>query len=112
MTPRTPPTATATLGTPATEGAFAPGAPWAVCISPGPTQYLYAADAYPGRIYKATLDGKVVGYFGTNGKQLKQFNWIHALHCQSENEIYAAEVLTWRVQKLLLKPRTTSSNNQ
>jgi len=33
-------------------GTMAPGAPWAVCITPGPTQYLYAADAYPGRIYK------------------------------------------------------------
>ena len=104
-----PPNATATLATPTKDGTFAPGAPWALCVSPGPTQFLYAADAFPGRIYKLTLDGKVLGYFGTNGKQLKQFNWIHALHCASENEIYAAEVLTWRVQKLTLKPARTSN---
>ncbi len=35
-----------------------PGAPWAVCITPGPNQVLYASDAYPGRIYKLSLDGK------------------------------------------------------
>src|SRR5437868_6189496 len=30
----------------------APGSPWAICITPGPREVLYAADAYPGRIYK------------------------------------------------------------
>src|SRR5580698_5428485 len=28
------------------------GSPWAICITPGPHQVLYAADGYPGRIYK------------------------------------------------------------
>ena len=28
---------------------------------PGPTQYLYSSDAFPGRIYKLSLDGKVLG---------------------------------------------------
>ena len=27
-------------------------APWAICISPGEPQYLWAADEHPGRIYK------------------------------------------------------------
>jgi len=40
-----------------TKGTMASGAPWAICITPGPHQYLYSADAYPGRIYKLTLDG-------------------------------------------------------
>ena len=81
-----------------------PGAPWAVCITPGPTQYLYAADAFPGRIYKMTLEGKIVGMFGKAGKQLKQFGWVHEIACPSENELYVAEVLNWRVQKLILHP--------
>ena len=34
---------------------------------PGPTQYLYSADAFPGRIYKLTLDGKVLGLLGSIG---------------------------------------------
>ncbi len=80
------------------------GAPWAICITPGPTQYLYSADAYPGRIYKVTLDGKVLGMLGTSGRQLKEFGWIHELACPSENEVYAAEILNWRVQKLILHP--------
>ncbi|HEY7209800.1 MAG TPA: peptidyl-alpha-hydroxyglycine alpha-amidating lyase family protein [Bryobacteraceae bacterium] len=83
-------------------GAMQPGAPWAVCITPGPTQYLYAADGFPGRIYKLTLNGKVLGMLGSTGRQLKQFGWIHELACPSENELYAAELLNWRVQKLIL----------
>jgi len=88
-------------------GTMAPGAPRAVCITPGPTQYLYSSDAYPGRVYKLTLDGKVVGVLGEAGKQLKQFGWIHEIACPSENEIYVGELLNWRVQKLTLHPSAT-----
>src|SRR5579863_1063409 len=85
-------------------GTMSPGAPWAICISPAPHQFLYASDAFPGRIYKLTLDGKVLGAFGESGKQLKQFGWIHEIACPSENELYVAELLNWRVQKLILEP--------
>ena len=85
-------------------GTMSPGSPWAICISPGPNQVLYSSDAFPGRIYKLTLDGKVLGMFGESGKQLKQFGWIHELACPSENELYVAELLNWRVQKLILQP--------
>jgi len=88
----------------ATTGTLAPGAPWAICITPGPNQVLYSADAYPGRIYKLSLDGKVLGMLGESGKQLKQFGWIHEMACPSENELYVAELLNWRVQKLILEP--------
>jgi DNA-binding beta-propeller fold protein YncE len=89
----------------ATEGGtFCPGAPWAVCITPGPNQVLYASDSYPGRIYKLSLDGKVLGVLGESGKQLKQFGWIHEMACPSENVLYVAEILNWRIQKLILNP--------
>ena len=81
-----------------------PGAPWALCITPGPNQVLYMSDAYPGRIYKLSLDGKVLGVLGQSGKQLKQFGWIHEIACPNENTLYVAELLNWRIQKLLLKP--------
>jgi DNA-binding beta-propeller fold protein YncE len=84
--------------------AMAPGSPWAICITPGPNQVLYSSDAYPGRIYKMTLEGKILGVLGESGKQLKQFGWIHEIACPSENELYVAELLNWRVQKLVLKP--------
>jgi len=89
----------------ATEGGtFCPGAPWALCITPGPNQVLYSADSHPGRIYKLTLDGKVLGVLGESGKQLKQFGWVHEIACPSENVLFVAEILNWRIQKLILHP--------
>jgi DNA-binding beta-propeller fold protein YncE len=93
----------------AVRGTMGPGAPWAICITPGPNQVLYASDAFPGRIYKMDLDGKILGVLGKAGKQLKQFGWIHEIACPSENEIYVGEVLNWRVQKLVLHPDKTQS---
>ena len=81
------------------------GSPWSVCITPPPNQYLYASDAFPGRVYKMTLDGKVLGWLGESGKELKQFGWIHEISCPSENVIFVAELLNWRVQKLILHPK-------
>jgi DNA-binding beta-propeller fold protein YncE len=86
-----------------TAGTMAPGAPWAICITPGPNQVLFSSDAFPGRIYKLTLEGKVLGVLGESGKQLKQFGWVHEIACPSENELYVAELLNWRVQKLILE---------
>jgi DNA-binding beta-propeller fold protein YncE len=85
-------------------GTQSPGAPWAICITPGPNQVLYAADSFPGRIYKLSLDGTVLGVLGESGKQLKQFGWIHEMACPSENILFVAELLNWRVQKLILHP--------
>ena len=79
-----------------------PGSPWAICITPPPNQVLFSSDAFPGRIYKLSLDGKMLGMFGRSGKQLGQFGWIHEMACPSERELYVAELLNWRVQKLLL----------
>jgi hypothetical protein len=84
-------------------GTFAPGAPWAICFSPPPNQILYASDGFPGRIYKLTLEGKLLGMLGRSGKRLKQFGWIHEMTCASPNVLFVAELLNWRVQKLLLE---------
>jgi DNA-binding beta-propeller fold protein YncE len=87
------------------------GAPSAICITPGPRQFLYASNSNPstsmdnGEIYKMTLDGKIVGKFGTAGKLIKEFGSVHEIDCRSENEIYVGEITNWRVQKLTLKPR-------
>lgn len=93
---------------PSANPAFQPGAPWALCITPktvGKDQTLYVSDAFPGRIYKLTLDGKVEGWLGSSGKNLKQFGWIHEIACPAENELYVGELLNWRLQKLTLHPR-------
>jgi hypothetical protein len=79
-------------------------APWTLCITNTPTQYLYTSDSEPGRIYKLTLDGKIVGMLGESGRQTGQFNWIHGLACPSEDVLIVADMNNWRVQKLLLRP--------
>ena len=87
------------------------GAPWAICITPpnaSGTQYLFSSDALPGRVYKLTLDGKVLGSMGTSGRQPKQFGWIHEIACPSENELYVGEILNWRVQKMTIRPGAAS----
>ena len=79
------------------------GAPNSLCITPGPNQVMFLGEStFPGRIFKVSLDGKVLGVIGRSGRNLKQFSGAHALACPSENEIYAAETANWRVQKLLL----------
>ena len=81
-------------------------APWAVCVTPpnaAGQQFLYSADA-GGKIYKLSLDGKLLGTFGTLGKKVGQFYWVHQMHCVSENEIITGEAQNWRVQRIVLKP--------
>ena len=80
------------------------GAPNALCINPGPNQVLFLGETiFPGRIFKLSLDGKVLGVIGRSGRQLGQFSGAHQLACPTENEIYAAETANWRVQKLILR---------
>ena len=87
----------------ATRGSLAPGAPDALCMTPGPNPVLFIGDLYPSRIYKVSLDGKVLGVYGQPGRNLGEFGWIHAIACPSEDEIWVAELINWRVQKLVTK---------
>jgi hypothetical protein len=91
------------------------GAPWAVCITPGPHQYLYSSNSNPdnnnsqieavtGEIYKMELDGTVLGRFGHAGKKPGEFGTVHEIDCRNENELLVSEITTWRVQKLTLHP--------
>ena len=84
--------------------------PWTLCITNTPTQYLYTSDEEPGRIYKMTLDGKMLGWIGESGRGPKQFNWIHGLACPSENELLCADMNNWRIQKVTLHPERLSTS--
>jgi len=66
---------------------------------------LYASDAFPGRVYKLSLDGKVLGWLGESGKELKQFGWIHENRLPSENEIYVAELLNGACRNSFCHPK-------
>jgi NHL repeat len=86
------------------------GAPYAICISPGPHQYLYSSNSNPstsmenGEIYKMELDGRVLGKFGRAGKLLKEFGTVHEIDCRNPNQLYVGELTNWRAQRITLHP--------
>ena len=86
-------------------GSQAPGAPDALCMTPGPNPVLFVGDLYPSRVYKVSLEGKVLGVYGQPGRNLGEFGWIHAIACPSEDEIWVGELTNWRVQKLVTKKK-------
>ncbi len=85
------------------------GAPNSICITPGANQVLYVGETtFPGRIFKVSLDGKVLGVIGRSGRQIGHFSGAHQLACASDNVIYAAETSNWRVQKLIIHTQKTN----
>ncbi len=84
-------------------GSQSPGAPDALCMTPGPNPVLFIGDLYPSRVYKVSLQGEVLGVYGQPGRNLGEFGWIHGIACPSEDEIWVAELINWRVQKLVTK---------
>jgi DNA-binding beta-propeller fold protein YncE len=85
------------------------GTPQAVCVSGGPTQYLYTSNSNDsesmenGEIYKVQLNGAVVGRFGRAGKMPKDFGMVNAIDCRTENDLIVGEVWNWRAQKVTLR---------
>src|SRR6476661_7020336 len=66
------------------------GNPWAVCVSGGAHQYLYASNSWPdaadsrnvsttGEVYKMELDGRILGRFGKAGKAPKELSTLHEM---------------------------------
>ena len=99
------------------------GNPWAVCISPGPHQYLFVSNSLPdnglaqykditGEIYKMELDGTIVGRFGKAGKRLGEFSTVHEIDCRNPNELLVSEITAWRVQKILLRQTPAASGGR
>ena len=78
--------------------------PWAMCLTNSSPQELWVSDAEPGRIYRMALDGKILGWLGSSGRQMGQFNWIHGLDCSQLDDgvLWVADMNNWRVQKLLV----------
>ena len=85
------------------------GAPLAICMTRGATQYLYVSHAGDedgmddAAIYKVGLDGTVLGKFGAAGKMPKQFGLANSIDCRNENELLIGEMTNWRVQKVSLR---------
>jgi DNA-binding beta-propeller fold protein YncE len=86
------------------------GTPAALCLTPGPNQFLYSSNSNPpedfdagGEIYKMKLDGTIVGKFGRAGKLPKEFGTVNSIDCRSENNLLVGEISNMRVQKLTLR---------
>jgi hypothetical protein len=85
------------------------GNPLAMCMTTGPTQYLYISHSgdpdgmEDAAILKVSLDGKIVGKFGSAGRQLKQFGLANSIDCRNENELLVGEMTNGRVQKVSFK---------
>jgi sugar lactone lactonase YvrE len=91
------------------------GTGWTACISSGTHQYAFLSNSNPngnmpgtwdstGEIYKAELDGTVLGKFGHPGKVSPGFQVVHMLDCRNPNELILGEIESWRVQKYILQP--------
>jgi sugar lactone lactonase YvrE len=98
------------------------GAPWAVCVTNTPHQYLFSSNSFPtgnnfdqapmtGEVYKMELDGTVLGRFGKAGHGFKEFSSIHQMDCRTPDELYVAEITAWRVQKIRLRPTTSTASS-
>ena len=78
--------------------------PWEVCVSPGSPQYLFTGDGATGKIYKLTLDGKVVGMAQTSlghGED-DTGDLVHAIACPDSRTLYLGSASMWDVQKITI----------
>ena len=72
--------------------------PWSLCITPGPRQVMYVGSV--GKVIKVDLDGKVLGQMGKFGRVPGTFDWVHGIACPDEHTVYAAQELSWRLDKI------------
>jgi len=89
------------------------GQPWALCITPGPHQYLYSSSnpdktddtrgRSTGEIYKLELDGTIVGRFGRADNALGNFRTLHAIDCPKDDELLAITIVDG-FQTIRLRP--------
>jgi DNA-binding beta-propeller fold protein YncE len=75
------------------------GSPWGLDFTPD--NHIVMTDGYNNRVVKLTMDGKVVGSFGSHGKNPGQFHYCHQIAVDSRGAIYTAEILNWRPQKFV-----------
>jgi DNA-binding beta-propeller fold protein YncE len=80
-----------------------PGTPCGLCLMRD-QKHLMMAHGHAGRIMKLDLHGRVLGATGGQGKGPNRYGEAHFLAMnRKETEIYVADTLNWRVQKLVKK---------
>ncbi|HEX6892758.1 MAG TPA: peptidyl-alpha-hydroxyglycine alpha-amidating lyase family protein [Chryseolinea sp.] len=76
------------------------GYPW------GLVQYsnkFYMTDGHAGKLIELSKEGKIIGTYGGSGKKPGQFGWPHMIAVDSKGNLYIAEILNWRMQKLTVR---------
>jgi len=76
-----------------------PGTPCGLCMSGD--QHIFMAHGHTGLIMKLDLKGKVLGATGGQGKAPNRYGEAHFLALDRQEDIYVADTLNWRVQKLV-----------
>ncbi len=76
------------------------GTPWNVAYDRA-NDVLWMCDGDLGRIGKLSLDGTVLGWFGTDGGKPGQFHQVHSIAVDREGAIYTAETVNQRIQKFI-----------
>lgn len=73
------------------------GSPWGLVFQGG---RFFMADGFSNRIVELNQDGKPIAQFGVSGKDSGKFGYAHSLAADKLGNLYVAEILNWRVQKL------------
>ena len=76
-----------------------PGTPCGLCLSSD--QHIFMAHGHTGLIMKLDRQGKVLGASGGPGKGPHQYGEAHFIARDERDDIYVADTLNWRVQKLV-----------
>jgi DNA-binding beta-propeller fold protein YncE len=84
------------------------GAPWSICTSPAPNQFLFSGDGN-GKLYKVDLNGNLVGWAQTSEGHGQTGCLVHELHCESDTVIYKGDCSTWTVEKITIKGMAKAS---
>ncbi|MCI0515911.1 peptidyl-alpha-hydroxyglycine alpha-amidating lyase family protein [candidate division KSB1 bacterium] len=75
------------------------GAPWGLDLAADGSFIM--TDGYAERVVRFDTHGKILGALGEKGRSAGRFAFAHGVAVGRGSEIYVAEILSWRVQKLV-----------
>ncbi len=78
------------------------GTPWNLTFDRR-EKVIWMCDGDLGRVSKLSLDGEVIGMFGTTGKAAGELFQVHCIAVDSDGAIYTAETVNQRIQKFVAK---------
>lgn len=78
------------------------GTPWALTWERG-EDVVWMVDGDAGRVLKLSMDGKVLGGFGSDGTEPGQLHQAHGIAVGADGSIYVSETRNSRIQKFVRK---------